>query len=80
VTPVFVDVKAIDLNVIGDALSERLERRVNSQRRRDQVDQRRFVSDSSLTEELRLGYVTAPAMCLYTSPVISALQHVLAVF
>ncbi len=61
-------------------MRECLKRRMDSQRWRDEIDQRWFVSDLSLAEEFCFRDVPATAMRFNASPVISALQHVLAVF
>ena len=47
---------------------------------RDEVDQWRFISDFSLAEEFCFRDVPAAAVRFDAAPIISALQHVLAVF
>ena len=78
--PVFVDVEAIDLDVGGDAVGECLERRVNAQSWSDEIDEWWLVTDHSRAEEFRFCDVAAAPMGFNASPVIRALQHVLAIF
>ena len=53
---------------------------MDAQGRRDEIDERRFISDRSGTKELRTREVTAASMGFDSPPVVGSLQHVLAVF
>ena len=78
--PVFVDVKAINLNIGGDHFRERSERSMKAQRGRDQINQWRFIADFPITEQLCRADVAAPSMRFDPSPVVDALKDVLAIF
>ena len=60
--PVFVDVEAIDFDVRGDTLGQRLKCWMNAQSGRDEIDEWRLISDRSRAEELCARDVTATAM------------------
>ena len=78
--PVFVDVEAVDFDVGRDAVCESLERGMDAQGGRYEIDQRCFVSDRARPKEFCFRDVAAAAMCFDATPIISALQNVLAVF
>jgi len=78
--PVFVDIEAIDLDIRGDGLRERAKRRMETQGRRNQVDQRRLFANLPVAKQPSAGKVTSSAMRFDTPPVICALQDVLAIF
>jgi len=50
-TPIFVDIKAVDLDVWRNGLCQRAKRWVKVKCRRDQIDQRRFVADFAVAEK-----------------------------
>src|SRR6266542_3285075 len=50
------------------------------QRRRNQINQRRFIADRSVTKQLGRVDVAAAAMRFHTPPVIDALKDVLTIF
>src|SRR6267142_1918284 len=78
--PVFVDVETVDFNIRRYRFCQRLKRRMKAKRRRDQVDQRRFVADLLFAKQFRTRYVSTPSVSFNSSPVIGALQNVLAIF
>ena len=77
--PVFVDVEAIDFDVGGDAVSECWESRMDAQSGSDEIHERGLITDRARAEEFRFCDVAAAPMGFNTPPVISTLQHVLAI-
>src|SRR5262245_5137618 len=72
-TPVFIDVEAIDLNMWSYRARDGQECGMESQRRRDQIDQRRFIANFEIAKEPGARDVAAPSMSFYSSPIISSL-------
>src|SRR5687767_12683501 len=68
--PVFVYVETVNLNVGRDGARQSGERAMEMEHGRHQIDQRRFVADYSISEKLCFSDVTAPAMGLYSPPVV----------
>src|SRR6267378_4029117 len=77
--PVFVNVEAIDFNISRDRFCQRRKRWMEAKRGRDQVDQRRLVANFLLAEQLCARDMSPPSMSFNSSPVIGALQNVLAI-
>ena len=78
--PVFVDVEAVDFDVARNTAREGLEGRMDAQRWGDEINQRRFVSDRSLSEEFCFSNVATPPVRLDAAPVVRALKDVFAIF
>src|SRR5437899_6724171 len=78
--PVFVDIESIKFNVGCDRLCQRRERWMEAQRGRDQIDQRRFITDLAIPKKFRAADMAATTMRLHAPPVIDALKNVLAIF
>src|SRR2546421_11772453 len=77
---VFINIEAINLDVGCDHFRERSERGMKAQRRRYQIDQRRFIANLAFAEQFCGRDMTTSAMRFDTAPVVDALKDVLAIF
>src|SRR5438874_11585215 len=78
--PVFINIKAINLDVGRDHFRESSERGMKAQRRRDQIDQRRFIANLAFAEQFCGRDMATSAMRFDAPPVVAASKDVLAIF
>src|SRR6266567_2782343 len=78
-TAIFVDIKAINLDVRRDCFCQRPKRGMKAQRGRDQINQRRLVADLTLAEQFCGPDVAAAAMRFDPAPVVDSLKDMLAI-
>jgi len=79
-TPIFINVKTINLDIGSDQFRQRSERWIKAQCGRDQINQWRFVANLTITEQLCGRDMATSSVCFDASPVVDALKDVLAIF